>query len=83
MQFSHRYATPSPAAFDLANFFAEWAGLECNYSVLPTVAQRRGFLEEYIQSYNAHLGDGQQSDLDAERLLKQVDDFRGVPGFYW
>ena len=79
-----RYATPSPAAFDIANFFAEWGGFECNYSVLPTRSQRNGFIQEYLGSYQHHL---ESKDLDTEReaqgLFDQVDAFRGVPGFYW
>lgn len=78
-----RYATPSPAAFDIANYFAEWGGFECDYSVLPTIAQRRGFLEEYVLSYNAHAKDAKHRKADARQLSEQVDEFRGVPGFYW
>jgi ethanolamine kinase len=78
----YEYATPAPAAFDLANHFAEWGGFDCDFSVLPTRAQRRDFLKEYLQAYNAHINRTfQPSDLDA--LVEQTDRFRGVPGFYW
>ncbi|KAI9827450.1 MAG: hypothetical protein M1832_004799 [Thelocarpon impressellum] len=79
----YEYATPAPAAFDIANFFAEWGGLECDYSALPTRAQRRGFLEEYLGSYKLHQGKGGEADADVQRLFTLVDSFRGVPGFYW
>lgn len=42
----YEYATPSPAAFDLANHFAEWGGFECDFEVLPTQSQRREFIRE-------------------------------------
>ncbi|KAI9808618.1 MAG: hypothetical protein M1825_003768 [Sarcosagium campestre] len=80
----YEYATPSPATFDIANHFAEWGGLECDFNVLPSRSQRRGFLEEYVRSYEAHLGTP-LTDCEAtiQRLFDEVDAFRGVPGFYW
>ncbi|MCJ1465083.1 hypothetical protein MMC07_003699 [Pseudocyphellaria aurata] len=51
----YEYATPCPAAFDLANHFAEWGGLSCDYSVLPTRSVRRSFLREYLDSYTHHI----------------------------
>lgn len=50
----YEYATPCPAAFDLANHFAEWGGFSCDYSVLPTRSVRRTFLHEYLDSYKLH-----------------------------
>lgn len=50
----YEYATPCPAAFDIANHFAEWGGLSCDYSVLPTRSQRRAFIEEYLADYSRH-----------------------------
>lgn len=81
----YEYATPSPAAFDLANHFAEWAGYDCDYSAVPTVTQRRAFLREYIRVYAELNPSGLEHDLQTEedRLMAEVDVFRGVPGFYW
>ncbi|AEO54273.1 hypothetical protein MYCTH_2296676 [Thermothelomyces thermophilus ATCC 42464] len=86
----YEYATPSPAAFDLANHFAEWGGFDCDYSVLPTRAQRHEFIEEYINTYFTFLekkspGAAATFDKEAEieQLHQEVDHFRGVPGFYW
>ncbi|KAI4113903.1 MAG: hypothetical protein LQ345_005209 [Seirophora villosa] len=81
----YEYATPAPAAFDLANHFAEWGGFECNYGVLPTRSVRRAFIEEYIGCYASHTP--LPSDMDrqscADQLFKEVDAYRGVPGLYW
>ncbi|KAH6685234.1 ethanolamine kinase [Plectosphaerella plurivora] len=79
------YATPSPAAFDLANHFAEWGGFDCDFSVLPTRAQRREFVQHYIARYFELLQDQDGVDLDVEaaKLNEEIDVFRGVPGFYW
>ncbi|KAK5633196.1 hypothetical protein RRF57_008910 [Xylaria bambusicola] len=86
----YEYATPSPAAFDLANHFAEWGGFDCDYRVLPTRAQRLEFIREYIHTYFSLVDEseeGGESSIDeeaeAQRLLAEVDMFRGVPGFYW
>jgi ethanolamine kinase len=79
----YEYATPSPAALDIANHFAEWGGFECDYNALPSRSQRLCFLREYLQSYQNHLGQPQVSEEDVQKLFKEVDMFRGVPGFYW
>lgn len=85
----YEYAVPSPAAFDLANHFAEWGGFDCDFSVLPTRSQRREFIAEYVCSYFSQAPAGgikkSQHDVDAEvdRLADEVDVYRGVPGFYW
>ncbi|KAK3354116.1 kinase-like domain-containing protein [Neurospora tetraspora] len=85
----YEYATPSPAAFDISNHFAEWGGFDCDFSVLPTRAQRREFITEYIRAYYAHQSEknGTTADFDeaaeVDRLLNEVDVFRGLPGFYW
>ena len=78
----YEYAVPSPAAFDIANHFAEWGGFECDFSVLPTRSVRRKFIEEYIESYASHT---QLEDKDqvVSRLYEEIDLFRGVPGLYW
>jgi ethanolamine kinase len=78
----YEYATPAPAAFDLANHFAEWGGFDCDFNVLPTRSVRRAFFREYLKSSSLHLSRSyKESELD--ELFEQVDDFRGVPGFYW
>ncbi|KAI9873205.1 MAG: hypothetical protein M1830_000710 [Pleopsidium flavum] len=79
----YEYATPAPAAFDIANHFSEWAGFDCDFTVLPTRSQRRGFLHEYLQSYNHHLSQQPTNNSEVQRLFNEVDLFRGVPGFYW
>ncbi|KAF2496169.1 kinase-like protein [Lophium mytilinum] len=78
----YEYATPAPAAFDLANHFAEWGGFDCDFNVLPTRSQRRDFLKAYLASYNSHTNRSFDSS-ESERLFEEVDRFRGVPGFYW
>ncbi|KAK4128349.1 kinase-like protein [Parathielavia appendiculata] len=85
----YEYATPSPAAFDIANHFAEWGGFDCDFSVLPTRAQRREFIAEYITAYFGFMGNKRpgaaavNKDAEVEKLLEEVDHFRGLPGFYW
>ncbi|KAF2401408.1 kinase-like protein [Trichodelitschia bisporula] len=78
----YEYATPSPAAFDIANHFAEWGGFDCDFSVLPTRSQRREFLQAYLSSYNSFLN-RKFDPADLDQLFAEVDAFRGAPGFYW
>lgn len=81
---------PSPAAFDLANHFAEWGGFDCDFSVLPTRAQRREFVAEYVRAYLAPLRANKTptdttttEEAVATALAAEIDVYRGVPGFYW
>jgi ethanolamine kinase len=84
----YEYAVPSPAAFDLANHFAEWGGFDCDFSVLPTRAQRRDFIGHYIKAYYSYFPDqadksAEELEQETEKLAKEVDVYRGVPGLYW
>lgn len=92
----YEYATPAPAAFDLANHFAEWGGFDCDFNVLPTRFQREAFLQDYVSSYWSHKtahaakasnghseANGHAEEHDVEKLMAEVDRFRGVPGLYW
>jgi len=83
----YEYAVPSPAAFDIANHFAEWGGFDCDMAAMPTVAQRRLFVAEYARAYRSFLPDPDARRFDEPReaaaLLAEIDLFRGVPGFYW
>ncbi|KAK2807399.1 hypothetical protein FQN51_003225 [Onygenales sp. PD_10] len=80
----YEYATPSPAAFDIANHFAEWAGYELDFNRIPTQSIRREFLTEYVKSYDEYSGLSGAAQKDVvEKLYKDVDWYRGLPGFYW
>lgn len=91
----YEYTTPAPAAFDLANHFAEWIGFECNYAAIPPKAQRKAFIDEYISSFRSHAkrtlraesehdsDERQSQSREAEALFQEVDALRGMPGLYW
>ncbi|KAK5212532.1 hypothetical protein LTR47_010224 [Exophiala xenobiotica] len=78
----YEYAVPCPAAFDVANHFAEWGGYDCDYNMLPTKSIRRQFLQEYLESYKAHSDNTVSNDM-LDVLTAEVDRYRGMPGFYW
>lgn len=80
----YEYAVPCPAAFDLANHFSEWGGYDCDYNMLPTQATRRSFIDAYMRKYN-ELAQGQSTGtaISLEDLCREVDRYRGMPGFYW
>ncbi|KAK7422189.1 hypothetical protein QQX98_001712 [Neonectria punicea] len=79
----YEYATPSPAAFDVANHFAEWAGYDCDYSAVPTQSQRGVFIREYVKTYFKLTGEVVDEEEEIRKLMEEVDVYRGVPGFYW
>lgn len=84
----YEYATPSPAAFDIANHFAEWGGYDCDYNMMPTRSVRKEFLTQYIESYYTHHSSCNDVALErrkeiVDKLYRDVDRFRGIPGFYW
>lgn len=82
----YEYATPAPAAFDIANHFAEWAGYDCDYNRLGTRSVRREFLKEYLEAYKRHLSPGTEirvDDTEVRSLFDDVDRYRGMPGLYW
>jgi ethanolamine kinase len=78
----YEYSAPGPAAFDLANHFSEWTGYECDYNLIPTRPTRHAFLQEYLSAYYSQLGQPQPKSA-LQSLEKEVDRFRGMPGFYW
>lgn len=82
----YEYAAPSPAAFDIANHFAEWGGFDCDYHQLPTRSQRIDFIREYIRSYYRYLHheiSDESREAESMRLFSEVDLFRGLPGLFW
>ncbi|EPE36325.1 Protein kinase-like (PK-like) [Glarea lozoyensis ATCC 20868] len=81
----YEYATPSPAAFDIANHFAEWGGFDCEHHLLPAKSQRLDFIREYIRSYFSFQKPDSPVDEETEirKLFDEVDVWRGIPGFYW
>lgn len=80
----YEYAVPCPAAFDLANHFAEWGGFECDYNLLPSKAVRRDFIEEYVASYSKYVPMGSAAaQVSVDDLMTDVDRYRGIPGLYW
>ncbi|KAF8429720.1 kinase-like domain-containing protein [Tirmania nivea] len=83
----YEYGTPCERAFDIANHFSEWGGLECDYNLLPPCFVRREFIRAYLQSFHAN-NRGERSSVkvpeeEVEALAAEVDAFRGLPGFYW
>ncbi len=78
----YEYATPCPAAFDIANHFAEWGGYDCDYGMLPPQPVRRQFLKDYLDAFEAHSDKPLPEDM-FNVLYDEVDRYRGMPGFYW
>ena len=79
----YEYATACPAAFDIANHFAEWGGYDCDYTMLPSRSVRKSFVEEYLRTLPTEPRIASLKGDVAETMLNQIDDFRGIPGLYW
>lgn len=95
----YEYTTPAPAAFDLANHFAEYVGFDCDMNKIPSRPRRRAFIEDYVSAYRQHDPDMPQTnghstngvnghhkssyDKDVDQLMQEVDEMRGLPGLYW
>jgi len=66
------YSAHGPRGFDLANFFCEFAGFECDYSLLPDKTTREVFYEIYLSA-----GD------TVEQLEKEVEVFYIATHLFW
>lgn len=75
----YEYATPAPAAFDLANHLAEWVGFDCEYNWIPGRSVRRKFLQEYLAAYSRHTNQI-YNECRVDDLFRLVDQWRGIPG---
>ena len=69
----YEYATLCPAAFDIANHFAEWGGFSCDYSVLPTRSQRHAFIEEYLSNFSRHSPGSNVEETDGSDDSEQTN----------
>lgn len=78
----YEYATPAPAAFDIANHFAEWVGFDCEYAWTPTRSSRRKFLQEYMASY-CRFTNRPYHESKVDDLFQRVDRWRGIPGLLY
>ncbi|KAF5253580.1 hypothetical protein FANTH_1507 [Fusarium anthophilum] len=82
----YEHATYCPRAFELANHFAEWTGFDCDYNLLPKTSTRRAFIAEYLTTHTELCREHNiptVNDASVDHLMRQVDDHRGFPGFYW
>ncbi|KAK6530891.1 hypothetical protein TWF281_007725 [Arthrobotrys megalospora] len=87
----YEYAIPTERAFDIANHFSEWTGFDCDYNLIPTSPTRKSFIKSYLESFRSFKTDEKEQTTTAsgvteeeiETVMKEVDSFRGIPGFYW
>ena len=69
------YSAHGPRGFDLANFFCEFAGFECDYSLLPDKETRETFYDVYITP--------EQASCSVEQLEKEVEVFYIATHLFW
>lgn len=75
------YALMAPPAYEIANYFCEFAEFECDYSKLPSVQFRKEFIAHYVSSYRKFV-DIATDPPDVESLFEQVDRYRGILGLH-
>jgi ethanolamine kinase len=51
--------------------------------MLPTRTTRKKFIEQYLESYNSYKPAGSRGNFSVDQLCRDVDGYRGMPGFYW
>jgi ethanolamine kinase len=80
----YEFAGPCSAAYDLANHFAEWAGSQLDYNLIPTRSERQRFIEEYLRAYDRYTS-APEADFEerVNQLMDTVDQYRGIPGLRW
>ncbi|EFN77226.1 Ethanolamine kinase 1 [Harpegnathos saltator] len=77
----YEYTAFNYQAFDIANHFAEFAGIEePNYSLYPDEQFRKAWLKEYLQSYNTT---NYVSEKEVDKLHQQVVKFTPLPHYFW
>lgn len=81
----YEYSVACPAAFDIATHIGEWAGFECNYERIPGPKVRETFLEEYVRSWRQNRKSPPESaeDEDVAKMVRLVDEFRGLDGLWF
>ena len=56
------YSCYGPRGLDLANHFIEYAGFECDWSLLPDARQRRAFFLAYLKDGAGAQGEGNEDE---------------------
>lgn len=76
----YEYMIPAPRAFDIANHFSEWQGLNLDRSVLLSASVNNPVFVNWIKHY---LNDSNEINLEIEKLAHEVSIYYGLPGFFW
>lgn len=82
----YEYAGFDYQAYDIANHFCEWAGVdEVDYSRYPDKPTQLRWLRHYLKAYKTHQGhsDIEPSDHELEVLYVQVNKFSLASNFMW
>ncbi|XP_001628002.2 probable ethanolamine kinase isoform X2 [Nematostella vectensis] len=80
------YANPNPIAYDIANHFCEYAGVdEVDYSLYPQKDHQVKFLESYLKRAMELQGekDVNPSSKEIEKLYVHVNQFALAAHFFW
>jgi len=72
------YQSPNPAAFDIAEHFNEYSGLELNFNLVPDEEYMTWWLDEYLQIFK-----GEFSPKEISLWVKSVKLMMPLSHLYW
>lgn len=76
----YEYMLPAPRAFDIANHFSEWQGFDCDRSAIPEPSPSNPTMARWVKGY---LNNENASSDQVSRLIEEISEYYGMPGFYW
>lgn len=74
-------------AFDIGNHFHEWAGTDCEWDELPSVAVQKDFIRQYLGLQNESENNQAEGSigwpLEAEHFYREVQLLGWASNLYW
>lgn len=81
------YGGSEHRAFDIANYFCEFAGYECDYSLFPTIDFQKRWIRKYLSELsalqNVNQDDEDVSDESVLKVLAEVRLFTMIAHLFW
>jgi len=74
------YQSPNPAAFDIAEHFNEYAGLELDFSIVPKTDYMQWWVEEYLKVYKST---ATVCEVELSKWVESVKLMMPLSHLYW
>ena len=79
----YEYCAYNYRAYDLANHFNEWCGLELVWENYPSLDTRRRFLKEYLNEFYDDKKDEFDLEKEIDKIIEDIKWFDLASNFYW